>query len=141
MPQLTIIRGLPGTGKTEFAKKNFQAVILEADMYFVRDSEYTFDGTKLREAHGMVRGLLSRIIGIGADAVVTGTFSREWELAGLLRIGQEGNYQIKVLEMPDMFYGNPHNIPQYVIDTMKQRREEISDELVQQYRISLQRIE
>jgi len=49
---LYIIRGVPGSGKSTFAKsiaKPWQ--IFEADQFFMKHGKYDFDFTKLRLAH------------------------------------------------------------------------------------------
>jgi len=50
---LVIIRGCSGSGKSTLAKllgSNFKH--FEADMYFMKNGVYQFDGTKLGAAHG-----------------------------------------------------------------------------------------
>ena len=54
MKELYLLRGLPGSGKSTLAK-SLGGKHFEADMYFVRDGEYQFDVTKLKEAHEWCR--------------------------------------------------------------------------------------
>lgn len=51
MQLLTLIRGLPGSGKSTMAKfiaGDTDAVHLEADMYFIKDGEYKFEQTQIK---------------------------------------------------------------------------------------------
>ena len=57
-PTLFIVRGVPGSGKSTFAKHIWnEYAICEADKYFVdrETGEYKFDATKLKEAHEWCR--------------------------------------------------------------------------------------
>ena len=56
MIAVTILRGLPGTGKTTFAQKQYDrnpktTAVVSADLFFCKDGEYRFDAAKLTEAH------------------------------------------------------------------------------------------
>jgi hypothetical protein len=52
MSTVTIMRGLPGSGKTHWLKQGRFDVVCSADDYFVQpDGSYVFDAKKIREAH------------------------------------------------------------------------------------------
>jgi hypothetical protein len=77
--KLVLIRGIPGSGKTTFAKtlatywRVFNAKEMAADDYFMDGTEYRFDPTKLKEAHDncMYRAFAAMDHGI---AIVHNTF-------------------------------------------------------------------
>ena len=51
---LVLVRGLPGLGKSTFAKQlcvSLEGVQIENDMQFMVSGEYVFDPTKLEDAH------------------------------------------------------------------------------------------
>ena len=50
MKQLILLRGLPGSGKSTFAK-SLGGIHIEADQYFMQDGEYKFDASQLKHAH------------------------------------------------------------------------------------------
>lgn len=59
MAKLLIIRGIPGTGKSTLAHKlvcdgEYRA-FFEADQYFMTESGYDFDPSKLHAAHAFCR--------------------------------------------------------------------------------------
>ncbi len=47
MKELFLLRGLPGSGKSTLAKSLSDSHI-EADMFFMKDGEYKFDGSKIK---------------------------------------------------------------------------------------------
>lgn len=51
MKLVTIMRGIPGSGKSTYTKQFPNAVICSADHYFEKDGEYRFDKNKLGVAH------------------------------------------------------------------------------------------
>jgi predicted kinase len=50
--KVTILRGIPGSGKSTYICKNFrEACIVSADDFFMEGTEYKFDPSKLPQAH------------------------------------------------------------------------------------------
>lgn len=51
--KVVIMRGLPGSGKSHYAKNNFPgAITLSSDHYFINsDGEYVYDPAKIGSAH------------------------------------------------------------------------------------------
>jgi len=45
MSKLILVRGLPGSGKSTFAK-TFGCLHVEADMFYIVGGKYRFDGTE-----------------------------------------------------------------------------------------------
>jgi adenylate kinase family enzyme len=45
-----LVRGIPGSGKSTFAK-SLGGTHFETDQFFMVDGKYNFDGSKLKEAH------------------------------------------------------------------------------------------
>jgi predicted kinase len=90
MKTLTLLRGLPGSGKSTFAKQIWnEYAICEADKYFVdkESGEYRFDASKLKEAHSWCKNEVEiRMIDnqinsqYYAEIVVSNTFTQEWEV-------------------------------------------------------------
>ncbi len=85
MKTLYIVRGVPGSGKSTFAK-TLGGTHFETDNYFMIDGEYKFDFTKIKEAHNWCQSevsnamLLNYTTGINEKIVVSNTFTQEWEL-------------------------------------------------------------
>jgi len=49
--QLLLVRGLPGSGKSTYAKTLTDRKHIETDMYFALSGTYQWDGSKLGKAH------------------------------------------------------------------------------------------
>jgi len=84
MATLSIVRGLPGSGKSTFAKKNFQCCILENDQLHMIDGKYVWNGDKMRNAIETVKSIAKQILSLGADVCVANTFTKakylqEWK--------------------------------------------------------------
>lgn len=75
---LYIVRGLPGSGKSTFAK-SLGGVNYEADMFFINENgEYNFDPSKLKDAHNWCRHKAMDSMKSGEPiVVVSNTFTQE----------------------------------------------------------------
>ena len=124
MNKLYIVRGLPGSGKSTFAKKLLQEgkvqQHLEADEFMTDENgDYKFDPSILQKCHQQCQMWVKYYLDRGQSVVVSNTFSRKWEILMYTRMGVE----FEVIEM-DGNYQNIHNVPQFIIDNMKNRWEE-----------------
>jgi predicted kinase len=124
MKELIIIRGLPGSGKSTFAKI-LGGEHIETDMFFVKQGEYKFDPTMLGLAHAWcqtkVRNLMfsdtSRI-------VVSNTFTQEWEMKPYYDLAKTYNYRVISIIVENRHNGvNEHNVPEETLIKMKNRFE------------------
>ena len=77
MKELILIRGLKGAGKSTLAKRVCNQHI-EADMFFMKDGEYKFDHTKLKQANEWCREKTEMWMRDGYNIVVSNTFTQEW---------------------------------------------------------------
>lgn len=124
MKELFLLRGLPGSGKSTLAK-SLGGRHLEADMYFIRDGEYMFDASKLKDAHSWcstsVYGLMSNS---EPKIVVSNTFTQEWEMAKYTDMAESFGYIVHSLIVENRHEGeNVHGVPVEVLDKMEKRFE------------------
>ena len=120
-----IVRGLPGSGKSTFAK-SLGGVHYEEDMFFMdENSEYKFDGSKLIDAHNWCRHKVMDAMKDGEPIiVVSNTFSREWEMESYMLLGEELGYTIFVAIVENRHGGkNTHGVPEDTIEIMRSRFE------------------
>ena len=133
MSTLIIIRGLPGSGKTTFAKKlasTLNTPHFEADMYFTDDKgNYNFDATKLKEAHEWCFKSVQDALETNKVVIVSNTFTQKWECGEYLTYCTAFNHEYHTLTMLN-FFDSIHNVPQDKYDAMKKRFEWGDDILV-----------
>jgi predicted kinase len=78
---LVAVTGLPGSGKSTFAKyayPNYEH--LETDQLFMKNGVYQFDPKMLPNYHQIVQIEAAQYLKQGKNVVVSNTFSRKWEL-------------------------------------------------------------
>ena len=126
---LFIVRGLPGSGKSTFAKtlggKHF-----ETDNFFMVDGEYKFDVTKLKAAHEWCQNSVNTamILNITTDLnntiVVSNTFTQEWEMKPYFDMAETYGYRVFSLIVENRHGGvNQHGVPEDKLEIMKNRFE------------------
>jgi predicted kinase len=128
-----LLRGLPGSGKSSFAKHMWSDfVICEADQFFYDPGgNYNFDPSKLRDAHKYCRDKVETFMSDNEknsqfypEIVVSNTFTREWEMDEYFKLAKKYNYQVVSLIVENR-HGNKnvHGVPDSKIEEMKNRFE------------------
>lgn len=129
---LILLRGLPGSGKTTFARTFKDALVFAADDFFYRRGEgkYAFDPTLLGEAHLTCQRETRGALEAGAVVVVTNTFSQRWELEAYFKIAAEVGVRVTVADLFDaglddeaLVQRGLHGVPQETIAAMRSRWE------------------
>src|SRR6056300_676325 len=123
MKTLFILRGLPGSGKSTLAD-SLGIDYVEADMFFMQDGEYKFDGTKLKAAHEWCQDRVRKIMELGMSVAVANTFTQEWEMEPYLEMAEEFGYRVNSLIVENR-HGNEsvHVVPVEAMDRMEKRFE------------------
>jgi predicted kinase len=130
---LTLVRGLPGSGKSTFANWIWNEYsICEADKFFTdKEGNYNFDATKLSEAHKWCKEQVEiRMKDNQAnpqfypEIVVSNTFTQEWEMQSYIDLANQYGYTIFTIVVENR-HGNSsvHNVPEETINKMKNRFE------------------
>lgn len=123
---LFLIRGIPGSGKSTYAKK-IGCFHVEADMYHCKGGEYKFDGSCSRLAHNWCQKSAFFAMEQGMDVVVSNTFSQRWEIQSYLDFAMKTGHVIKIIRMTKE-YGTIHLVPPEVMQKMRDRFENIEGE-------------
>lgn len=130
MKNLILLRGLPGSGKSTTAKLlgagSSGTAHYEADMFFMRDGEYKFDFSQIKEAHKWCQSSVERTMFLGHNStiIVSNTFTQEWEMDVYYKLAEEWGYRVTSLIVENRHEGvNIHGVPQDTLDKMKQRFE------------------
>lgn len=129
MPKLTLIRGLPGAGKSTMAKAMVEADSslrhFEADQYFVDASgKYRFEPSEIEDAHTWCFAEARDALKNGSSVVVSNTFTRKWEMEPYRKLAKELGVELEILEATGN-YASIHDVPQKTIDAMRSRWEEV----------------
>ena len=129
MPKLILVRGVPGVGKTTYAKhlvNEFSYAHFEGDMYFERDGEYKFDYAKLGEAHAWCRAETESAMQRGENIVVSNTFCTLREMMPYIQMARRHSYKVDVITLKKE-YGSIHGVPADRMQRFRERWEECSD--------------
>lgn len=129
--RLVLVRGLPGSGKSTYAKSYFVGHIhLEADMYFVHpDGSYDWTADRLGKAHSWCFETAKIMLNNGYDVVVSNTFTTLKELNPYIELANQNDIQYAVFRMTSE-YNSIHNVPQIVIEKMRIRFEDYEQEVM-----------
>lgn len=133
---LVLIRGIPGSGKSTFAKYLQtdvylnRAIHLEADMYFTDyDGSYHWDVKKIKEAHSWCQNTAEIMMNQHINVIVSNTFTKIWEMQSYINYARMIGIEYIVYRMTSN-YGSIHNVPEDVIDRMKISFEDYPGEIM-----------
>lgn len=126
--RITIMQGLPGSGKSTHAAKLKGALVISADDYFVElgGGVYKFDPSKLGEAHGLcLRRVVYAMLNHEDHIVVDNTNTTSEEVAPYMALANAYGYEARILRVeaePDVCAKrNTHGVPVQAILAMAAR--------------------
>ena len=123
MSMLSIITGIPGSGKSTFAHKNFPGVlVLENDMFHMHNGKYDFNASKQHAAVNWCFKATEFAMMNGMDVVVSNTFTQRRFVQPYADLAKKYGYEFKVYHMNGNF-GDVHNVPKDVKDRMAKQFE------------------
>lgn len=135
MQTMTIIRGLPGSGKSTIARRLAQetnAVHLEADMFFeTKSGKYEIDRTLMNEAHQWCKKWCDLHLANGRSIIVANTFVQKWELLDYLYIALKHGVNVDVFKAKGNF-SNVHGVPPETVERMRSQWEDLDEKQPQQ---------
>jgi hypothetical protein len=136
---LTLVRGLPGSGKSSFARSiwigcgeddDAKTIVCSADDFFDKNGVYTFDGSKLAEAHADCQHRTRSGLTAGLNIVVANTFTCRWEMEPYLQMAAELGVRLVIVDCFDggmddatLAKTNIHGVPEKSIALMRARWE------------------
>ena len=121
-----LIRGLPGSGKTTFAKRYVQShpdfVHIESDSWFESDGVYKFK-PELTLAHRYCALRCEDLVKQGRNVIVSNTFMHARECMPYFVIAKKYDIDINIMICMGE-YGSIHGIPPEKVEQMKLRFQE-----------------
>ena len=126
MTKLVLIRGIPGSGKSTFAKSpKFEGYQhFETDMFW-EAYRINFDYKRLGEAHRWCQDMVSKYLAENIPVVVSNTFVRQWEMEPYLDMTKD----VTVYRMTGEFK-NIHGVPDKTVRRMKHQFEDYEGEIL-----------
>lgn len=145
MDTLTLVRGLPGSGKSSLVEMmdndddgnlftSFFA--FSADDFFINVlGEYHFDPSKLTQAHAQCQADVLNVLKISVPEVesrilIHNTFSCRWEMEPYIKMAEQFGVRLIVVDLFDggltdeqLFARNVHGVPLATIQQMRRRWE------------------
>ena len=120
-----LVRGIPGSGKSTFAK-TLGGEHYEADMFFIdANGEYKFDSSKIKWAHEWCQDMVYMdMIKEIPKIVVSNTFTQEWEMRPYFELAKNYGYKVFSVVVENRHGGtNQHEVPEEVLTKMCERFE------------------
>ncbi|MDW3640247.1 AAA family ATPase [Vibrio sp. 1291-1] len=127
--KLTLVRGIPGSGKSTYANSLPTTVVVEADHYFInKDGAYRFDRTAIKDAHQWCQLETKRLLKAGYNVAVANTFVKNWEMKFYKSLADDMGLAFEVIEMKGN-YQNVHGVSDAIVARMASQFEKLEDSL------------
>ncbi|MCX4186752.1 AAA family ATPase [Methylophaga sp. OBS4] len=127
--ELVVLRGLPGSGKSTKAAKDFpEHLHYEPDHLFCDTrGRYRFDMQVFEQAKGWVLMMADFALSRGEDVVVSDVFAKLDELEPYIDVARYHGADVRVIDCVGD-YGNQHKVPLTVLSVMAEAFEPIPTE-------------
>ena len=130
-----ILRGLPGSGKSTYAKKLVNAGYLhyENDQYFIHDGKYEFDQKKAKDAANWCYSQFMKALRAKKNVVISNVFVTRKAVDRYVDIAKTFGADVEVRRFNGDF-GNVHDVPANVYASMKRAFQDYPGEKVFDYK-------
>jgi predicted kinase len=138
--KLTVIRGVPGSGKSTLAKKLSQesaktTIHLESDMFFMKNGVYEFKQDFIGDAHRWCQSSALYHLYKGTNVIVSNTSINKRAVTPYYEMALKCEAEFELISCKGEFQ-NVHDVPDHVLESMKNRWEDFTlEEYIQWYEV------
>ena len=130
---LILIRGVSGSGKSEFAREFIHptSLVISTDDFFMKNGKYEFDPELLAENHTNCLKSVESEMEHPSDTmchniVVHNTFTQAWEIKPYKELADSYGYNFYTIIVENRHGSESvHDVPEHVISNQKERFEVI----------------
>jgi predicted ABC-type ATPase len=123
---LYIVRGIPGSGKSTYAKElvsmGHAVKHIESDMYFERSGKYVWSAEKLKDARFWCLRTVQTLLNQNGRVVVSNCFLNYKAIKDFARYAKINGHAVTLVTM-NTEYSSIHDVPAETIATMKDKFE------------------
>lgn len=131
MPKILLLRGLPGSGKSHYAKKlskQFNIKHFENDAYLYVNGEYKWTPFNAKLAAKKCFEDTMNELKAGRNAIVSNVFVTKKAIDKYVNAAKKLGASVMVIRMTNDF-GNIHNVPQDTLTSMKNNFQDYPGEI------------
>jgi predicted kinase len=123
MKSLIIVRGIPGSGKSTFAKILGRAVCTADDWHTDRNGNYNWKPENVGKSHAWCQRKCERFMKRSIERVIiANTSTTEKELDVYYQLAEKYGYRVYSIIVENRHDGvSEHNVPEETIEKMKNR--------------------
>lgn len=100
MRLVTIMRGIPGSGKSTYTRRFPKATVCSADHFFERDGQYRYDVSKIGEAHRACLLKFLTALQFGHEhVIVDNTHVKAYHVTPYAALAEAMGYRVEIVEM------------------------------------------
>lgn len=124
MKELIILRGLPGSGKSTFAKllaNHKNSIVIENDEYMYEDGIYDWKPSKVKLAAKNTNEKLHKALNQNVELIVISNVNaRNSDFYGYIELGKNKGYKVTTLIVENYFDGKSiHGVNDETLDRME----------------------
>lgn len=123
---LTLIRGIPGAGKSHIASALLLAdpslAHFENDQFFIdpKSGTYNYNKENIKLAVEVCLTNTRAALSNGISTIVSNTFTQQWELTPYVELARRYNATLQIIEVWSN-HTDIHEVPQSTIERMRER--------------------
>lgn len=128
MAKLILVRGIPGSGKSTFAKQFKDCVHVESDQFCMQGEKFVWNESEHKANQMRCWNMAKENLEHGKDVVVAATFTTKEKIAPYLELGKSCKANILIFRMTGEFK-NVHGVADTKIDKYKASMVDIDGEI------------